>query len=287
MKESDKGRPAPGSPAMIDQLLWQNQQQSVYQHIASQLGTERGKARELARFLLENPEGIHLSAKEIAERCDTNPSTLLRLCRRLGYRNFTELKAEMQRAAGRECDDGREEAAGRLKTPVYQVTKKCLMMILDTFGTIDCRKVEQAVTAILAAPAIVVFGAGLSAGIGKIMHIRLRKHSLPSQFTSDAEEALTSLSSGSNLLFCISYMAVNPTVVRLLTQTKRKGVPSILLTNLPGASAGRYADITITTNVTSIKTDGYDVLCRSSQLLVIALLDELLAAARAEALPPP
>ncbi len=230
--------------------------------IVTQLIGMRGAALRVAQLLMDSSVSIHdLSIAEIAERCETSPASLLRISRNIGYRNFSELRTALQEGEDSVIDPWVKERAGLFFTS-----------LLDTFDTIDPDAIVKAAEMICAAKNVMMFGALLSAPVAQMLELRLRTMKMFTSFTSDSEVAVNSLFSKDQLLFCVSHMGASPPVIRVLSHAGKHGIPVVLLTNLSNAPGTRYADVVLTTNVTSIPNVGEDVFCRVSGLLVVDLL---------------
>jgi DNA-binding MurR/RpiR family transcriptional regulator len=246
----------------ISHMAYLRQGGAARRRIVTQLIGMKGAALRVAQLLMDSSVSIQeLSIAEIAERCETSPASLLRISRNVGYRNFSELRAALQEGENAVVDPWVKERTGLFFTS-----------LLDTCDTLDTEGIAEAAEMICAAKNVMIFGALLSAPIAQMLELRLRTMKMFTSFTSDSEVAVNSLFSSDQLLFCVSHMGASPPVIRVLSHAGRLGIPIVLLTNLSNAPGTRYANVTLTTNVTSMPNVGEDVFCRVSGLLVVDLL---------------
>lgn len=255
--------------AQIRALLLQARRRSPINRIASQTLTLKGKVRVVAQYLLQNLDSLEdLTVEQIVSSCSTSRATVMRACNELGYQNFTQLKDDLLRATSithhEELDTGAD--------PAYATMERCLTMLLDTFSTFDGDRIAEAATLLLRRSPIIIYGGAMSGGIARVVHSRFRRMGLHVYGSSDTEQMYHELRRGTGVLFCISHVAGSANVFSVLSQAQQNKVPAILLTNMETAPAVRYADIVLTTNITSHLTHGYDILARTTQLFVIEML---------------
>src|SRR5690625_7975384 len=70
-----------------------NKNPGLFTRIEATLPKLRGAEKKVVRFIEKNVgEIIHLSITEVAERSQTSESSVVRLCKRLGYKGFQDMK---------------------------------------------------------------------------------------------------------------------------------------------------------------------------------------------------
>ncbi len=71
----------------------QEEYESLIQVIENKFHTMSKTYKEIAHYLTQNPNEIPIiSSQELAKRCDTHPSSLVRFSQMLGYKGFKELQ---------------------------------------------------------------------------------------------------------------------------------------------------------------------------------------------------
>lgn len=248
--------------AEIQEMVRIRHKNATYRRVISQLTGMRGAALRVAQLLTESPNAVfHMGIAEIAEQCETSPASLLRISREVGYRNFSELRAAILA--------GDDEAVNPF---ALERTSLFLTSLMDTFDTLNMELIVEAANRICQARVVVVFGALLSSTVAYMVDLCLRRLRVVTLYSSDSELIVNSLNSPDQLLFCVSHMGFSPPVIRVLSHAKRQNVPVVLLTNLANAPGCRYADLLLTTNVTSVPNTGEDVFPRVSSMLIVDLL---------------
>lgn len=251
---------------LIDDLLMHVHRTSSQTRLASRAMMLRGKTRDVALFILNNKAALtEMTIEQIAEACETSRATILRMSNELGYANFSQLRRDLLQA----------ESEGNSTEPAeepYEAMKRGMMMLLNTFSTVDVDRIDQAAAILLGRNPIAVYGGAVSGGVARIIQNRFRWMGLSAYASSDVEGLVHDMRQRTEALVCVSHVGSAPNVLRILSQAQQNNVPTVLLVNLEGSPACKFADVVLPTNVTSFRTDGYDILARTSQLYMIELL---------------
>jgi len=105
----------------------------------------------LADYIRRNPDTVaQLSVTKLAQVCYTVPNTITRLCKKLGYQGYAELKVELQHVANRAVVTTNNEADER-------------RLISKTFQLINAERELQVVTQLGKASKVVLFAVGETA----------------------------------------------------------------------------------------------------------------------------
>lgn len=256
-----------GTERLVEELLTQAYRTSTLNRLAARATTLRGKTRDVAQFVLNNPVVLReMTIEQIALACETSRATILRMSNELGYDNFSQLRRDLLRAGTEEAPPGGP----------YEAMKRCLLMLLNTFSTVDGDRIEAAAELVLGRSPIAVYGGAMSGGVARIIQNRFRWLGLNAYASSDVEGLVHDMRQRTEAVFCVSHLGSTPNVLRVLSQAQQHGVPAVLLVNFEGAPACKFADVVLTTNITSFRTDGYDILARTSQLYIIELLCDVI-----------
>lgn len=250
---------------LVEELLIHAYRTSTLNRVAARATTLRGKTRDVAQFVLNNPAVLkEMTIEQIAFACQTSRATILRMSNELGYDNFSQLRRDLLGA-------GTEEAP---PDGPYKAMKRCLLMLMNTFSTVDGERIETAAELLLGRSSIAVYGGAMSGGVARIIQNRFRWMGLSAYASSDIEGLVHDMRQRTEAVFCVSHVGSAPNVLRVLSQAQQNRVPAVLLVNFEGAPATKFADVVLTTNITSFRTDGYSILARASQLYIIELLCE-------------
>ena len=114
--------------------------------------------RQIAQFILENPdETTTLTIRDLARRSFSSPSSVVRICRVIGFQGYKETAPRPDAGA---CHPWRERQppgkghhpAGQLQEIVDKVTHKNIQSLLDTQRLLLLDELEQCVE-LIATPA--------------------------------------------------------------------------------------------------------------------------------------
>lgn len=251
---------------LLDELLVHVHRTSTLTRIASRIMMLKGKTRDVAQFILSNTSALSdMTIEEIAAACGASRATVLRMSNELGFDNFSQLRKELLGVDG-------GEALPEPPSAPYVAMKRCLAMLLNTYSTVDTDRIEQAAELLVGRDPIAVYGGAMSGGVARVIQNRFRWLGLSAYASSDIEGLVNDMRQRTEALFCVSHVGSAPNVMRVLSQAQQNNVPIVLLVNLEGSSACKFADVVLATGITTVRTDGYDILARTSQLYMIELL---------------
>lgn len=209
--------------------------------------------RRVARFFRNNREEVLIaSAAALAGKTGTSDATIVRTARALGFPGLDDLR----RAIAGELRQSLSPA-GRL-TRTLGAVGSSLSAALDTTlaihieslenlrGAITPDLFEKAVTAIVGARRILVFGLGPSSAIASYLVIQLARFGFDAQELAQAgllfADDLRKLRAG-DLVFMLAYGRVYAELAVLLDEIERHGAGSLLLTDTLAAQLGGRVDL--------------------------------------------
>lgn len=127
------------------------------------------KQRQLARFFLDNEDVVAFaSANDISEQVNASAATVVRFCRALGYEGYPDLQSAI-RAQFSQYRTAVQKLSERLANGGFsdnlpsQITVANGQSIQETMQLVSKEKLTGAVSAIVEADQIRIFGSGLSA----------------------------------------------------------------------------------------------------------------------------
>ncbi|MCG8353089.1 MAG: MurR/RpiR family transcriptional regulator [Chloroflexales bacterium] len=164
---------------------------SLRQKIQQYTGRLTAADERLVRELLANPvEASFLSAAEMANRVNVHEATAVRLAKKLGYRGYPELRADMQaellpelRSELQEQSDG-SSPAERIRRRLAQVDEDSILssLIADEIEAlhelnhrVSQAQIEAAAQLIRDAQRVFIFGHGHAMALVELMDRRLRR----------------------------------------------------------------------------------------------------------------
>jgi DNA-binding MurR/RpiR family transcriptional regulator len=148
----------------------------VASRVRSMLPTLADAEVRVARWLLEEPQRLlGLSMAQVAQESGVSDTTVLRFCRSVGFRGFTDVKLAV---AGDVTQHDRLMVEGLsadddLSTICAKVFGASAQALADTAAMLDMEELQRAVDLIAAARRVVVIGVGTSIPIVLDLHHKL------------------------------------------------------------------------------------------------------------------
>lgn len=227
---------------------------------ASGAGTLRGRLRghlgglskqqrKIGEYLLDHVHEVpFLSVPLLAERTGASEATVVRLCQRIGYRGFSELKMAMVESLRAE-----PESANALDAFPAPGDQEALELVAGqdrhnlarTLETIDRAAFRNVAAALFRADHVFTWGLGISAhlaGLAAYLFTEqgLRAQALDHRFSTPGEQ-LISLREG-DLVLGFSFPPYSRETLDVLTASKDRGATTVAITDRPSAPAAVLAD---------------------------------------------
>jgi len=237
----------------------------------------RDSEKKIIEFIEQNQdEIIHLSITEVAERSETSESSVVRLCKRLGYKGFQDLKINLAKeviAPEKQIHEVIEKGDDvvMIKKKVFQSN---IQALYDSIEVCDDGQLKKAVDAIANARLIEFYGTGGSGAVALDAHHKLLKLGIKSFTYSDpvlqamSASVLTKL----DVVIAISHTGSNTDVLDALKIAKEAGATIICITNSSKSPITKISDIVLQTasKETLFRTDA--ISSRIAQLTIIDIL---------------
>jgi DNA-binding MurR/RpiR family transcriptional regulator len=236
--------------------------ESRFTQAQTRLNTHR---RQLVQAILESPgETFFLSSRQLAQRYQVDPATIVRTIQALGYERFADFAADLrQHFVSRLTPYKILEATARAKRTLTDTVDsslerdvenlESLRSTLNTTGIVDlARRIHRA-------RRIVIVGVDLAASLSQFLAYGL----LPLGFAAEAPSG----SSGSlyhtvrtltkrDLLIAISFGRCLRETVDAMTRAQERGVPTFGITDRESTPIARHADASLIATISSIAFSG-------------------------------
>lgn len=233
-------------------------------------------------FLAAPGEAAELSIAELARRCETSTTSVVRFCKRLGFDHLRELRAHVLRDVARESQDaaGLPEVSGdidrddTLADIVAKVSLAETLSLADTAKVLDTTALRSAVDAIAGAPRIDIFGVGASAIVGLDMQRKLTRIGSTALEWSDPHAAWTSAATlqPGHVAVAVSHSGSTTDTIDFLLLARRSGATTIAITNHAGSALAAQADVVLTTAARETGFRSGALGSRIAQLMVVDCL---------------
>lgn len=243
----------------------------------------------VAKAAVNDPAGTAASTiNQLARRCDTSETTVIRLCRTLGFDGYPEFRLSL--AAAHAASGDEEYLSGDIlpgdttEEVVRKVTGADAQAITETAKLVSIRSLEDAAKAIGAAGRIDLFGAGASSFAAQDMQFKLHRIGLTSHCYADPGSAISSaaLLGRGDVALGLSHTGATRDTVRYLEVAAASGATTVAVTNHPRAPIARAAKIIVTTAARETTFRSGAMASRIAQLTLVDVLFVLVAQQRVD-----
>lgn len=243
----------------------------------------RVSERRIAEHFLSDPEGAaELAIAELAERSETSTTSVIRLCKRLGYKGFKDLRNDILREVTRESVQtpgatGLPSDIDRLDSLEDIVAKVALaetLSISDTTKVLDITSLGRAADAVSAATRVDIFGVGASSFVGEDLQQKLARIGRTALRWPDAHAAWTAATTlrPGYVAVAVSHSGTTVDTLSFLELAHDAGATTIAITNHTSSPLAEAADIVLTTAARETGFRSGALGSRIAQLMVIDCL---------------
>lgn len=242
-------------------------------------------SQRIAQYILQNPQQItSLAIAGLAQEAQVGEASIVRFCRLLGYRGFQDFKRDLTIELARsnpllDVDIQPDDDVTAIGTKLHETVNGVLA---QTMTLLDPEQVRRAVSALLTASTVYLFGVG-SSGISaeemkhKLMRIGLKADALDNNHLMPMQATL--LRPG-DVAFGISHSGTSLETVKALRLAQEAGATTIALSNNLGTQLLDYADITLINGHYQGALQGDSLATRVAQAFVLDVIYSLLVQAR-------
>ncbi|CAM3842210.1 MurR/RpiR family transcriptional regulator [Cohnella lubricantis] len=230
---------------------------------------------------------IYHSVTELAEISGVGETTVMRFCRKIGFKGYQDFKLALaQDQRDKKADEAEAGADGDFTQLVYRETMGILQ---DSMSLLNKEKLEQVIDLIDKARHVQFFGVGASGVTAQDAKTRLLRIGRRAEAVNDAHiQAMMAVSMGEgDVAFGISLSGSTIDTNDILMKAKQSGAAVIAMTNYAKSPITSIADLVLLTAGKESPLEGGSIGAKISQLFLIDLICEGLArkdVARAKAM---
>lgn len=213
-------------------------------------------------------EIIYQSLTEISVQCKIGESTVLRFCRKLGYKGYQDFKfAVAQELASSQQQDREETYSDKIKSNMIEA-------IENTSSLIDTDELEQVITKMTEARDLVIFGMASSGIAGLDMKNRLLRIGICSDAITDSHmQMIRAVSTGKEtVVIAISLTGSTKDIVDAVKTARANGATIVAITNYSRSPLTKHADHVLLTSAKENPLDSGSLVSKVSQLYVVDLI---------------
>lgn len=234
----------------------------------------------VARYLLENgEEARELSIHELAKRTFSSPSTVIRMCHRLGFEGFKDFKKALvydldflRQSGGRKQGEIRREDS--IEDIVEKITYKNILSLEDTRKLMDTETLGKCVELVREARVVLLFGMGASLCAARDAYLKFLRLNKPCVINDDwHSQFLQARNSGpEDLGLVISYSGETVEVIECMRAMRENHTPIIAITRCVASPVSELADYRLYTTANESVFRNGAMSSRISQLNIIDIL---------------
>lgn len=249
-------------------------------HIRGAYPTLRPAEKRVAKVILADPqEAVHYSITELAKMAEVSDATVVKFCKRLGYKGYQEFKIMLAQdvAVKPELIHGEVEPGNDVNTIKEKIFQANISALQETAQVLETEDLEKAVEALARAGEIHFYGVGAS-GIAaldaehKFSRIGLRASACTDTHLQIARAV--QLRPG-DVAVCLSFSGETRETVNAMRAAKQAGATTIAITSYCGSALAKEADVLL---LTSTQQNLFKSTAISSRLTQLSIIDTLFIA---------
>lgn len=227
-------------------------QNNTLLHIRGVFPSLRPAEQRVAKEILENPQAaVHMSISELGRRARVSDATVVKFCKRLGYKGFQEFKILLAQDVATKPQPvyGEIEPDDDLGTVKDKIFQSNIQALQDTAQTLSEEALEAAVQAILKAREIHFYGIGASGLVAQDAEHKFARIGLSARSFVDAHMQITRavLLGPGDVAVGISYSGDTFEIAHAIELAKAAGATTICITNFSQSRLAQLCDIVLLT----------------------------------------
>ncbi len=244
--------------------------------IRSQLPALSRSEQRVAERILERPHTVlDRPVSSIAEWAGVSEPTVIRLCKRLGYRGLRDFKLALARSLATDMAPSSTELASNasLEELAAKVLDRQISTLINTRNHLPHERLEQAIALLAGAGRIELYGHGASGRVAADAQQKFFRLGMPVAAYNDAHDHViaATVTPADTVIIAISYTGCSRDLLDSLEIAKDRDIAIIGITT-PGTPLAELATVSLYAEVDE-STDIYAPML--SRLAHLALLDVL------------
>ncbi len=238
--------------------------------------------RRIADFVLKNGNtAMFLSITDLAQKCETSETTIMRFLRKVGFSSYQVFRVEL--AQGLQQDNPRYaysdiDQHDSVHEVIEKVVSSTVTAIEDIRNLVPAAIIEKAADWIEEAEQILIFGVGSSGYIAGDLFHKLIRLGINAVVCHDPHIMAihSAQTKKGNLVICVSHSGESEVILDCAREGKQRGSRLVAMTSYPHSSLAETSDLNLfsSTSETNYRPDA--MTSRILQLVIIDLLSIVL-----------
>lgn len=230
-------------------------------------------------LLSHQGEAMGLSVYQLAEKTFSSPSTVIRMCQRIGFAGYKEFRQAVTcEVAVRRMGQGQERReitrSDSLDEIVDKVTNKNIMSLQDAKDLVDTDSLRVCMKLLNEARTVLLFGLGSSLYAARDLNLKLLRLNKPCVVNDDWHTQLLQARNATeqDLAIVVSYSGETAEVVQCVKILRENCTPIVAITRRESSPVAELADYNLYTadDGAAFQTGGMSA--RMSQLNMVDIL---------------
>ncbi|GKZ02035.1 RpiR family transcriptional regulator [Paraclostridium bifermentans] len=216
----------------------------------------------IIEYMISNKEEVvKLSIQSLSDKFFTVPNTIVRLCKKMEYDGFSQLKNNLK---------------NELKSKNKDLYSGFESNILKTLELIDYEKIKKVVDIIHKSRGIIVYGIGQNSHLCEIFVKELRTAHENTNYYNQRDETLYNIEKlgEQDMFFALSQRGKTKDVIEAAKLAKSKGCKVVALTHICENELQEIADVSLYCYSTSKKINGYDISDKVPAMIIMRAIIE-------------
>lgn len=204
----------------------------------------------VAKYICAKPEECaHLTIRELAERTYSSPSSVVRMCRSIGFEGYREFRQELMLDVHNLGELGTHEeteldGSATISQIVDSITQRNIQCLKDTRYLLEDQVVADCVELLRRARRVLLFGMGASLCVAEDAHLKFLRIDKPSYLNADWHSQLLQArnATGDDVALIFSYSGETKEMIRCMEALKENGCPCIAVTRSVPSPVAKMAD---------------------------------------------
>ncbi len=221
-------------------------------------------------------EVIYHSVTELAEHSKVGETTVIRFCRKIGFKGYQEFKLALAQNQTMKKMEANKQEEGRAQDFTQDICNSAIDVLQVSMNLLDKQKLHDAIDLIDQAQHIQFFGVGSSGITALDAKNRFLRIGRRSEATADSHiQAMSAvLLEEGDVAVGFSVSGSTMDTNDILAKAKKNGAKVIAITNYAKSPITSIADIVLLTAGKESPLEGGSITAKISQLFVIDLICE-------------
>ena len=204
----------------------------------------------VAKYICANPEECaRLTVRELAERSYSSPSSIVRMCREIGFKGYREFRQELLLDVHNLGETGSHEeteldGTATVQEIVASITQRNIQCLRDTEYLLDVGEVETCVELLRKARTVLLFGIGASLCVARDAYLKFLRVDKPCILNDDWHSQILQArnATGEDVGIIFSYSGQTDEMIECMKELKKNGARCIAVTRSVPSPVAKLAD---------------------------------------------